>query len=63
MITYKITTVFQADWDNLFPAIFGSNQHCFSEVDGNVAKFGFEDTTVTPADLGPLVRVELIPSE
>ena len=29
-------------------------------MSGNVAVFGFDDPSVTPADLGPLVRVELI---
>ena len=59
MITYKITTMFQADWDNLFAALFPGRQHCYSEINGNTAKFGFSEP-VTPADLGPLVRVELI---
>lgn len=59
MITYKVTTVFQADWDNLFASIFPGRQHSFSEVSGNTAVFGFSEP-VTPVDLGPLVRVELI---
>jgi hypothetical protein len=59
MITYKITTMFQADWDNLFPSLFPGCQHCYSEINGNTAKFGFAEP-VTPSDLGPLVRVELI---
>ena len=62
MITYKVTTVFQADWNNLFDVMFQDKQHCFSEISENMAKFGFEDSTVTPADLGPLVRVEVIPN-
>ena len=59
MITYKITTMFQADWDNLFASLFPGRQHCYSEIKGNEAKFGFSEP-VTPADLGPLVRVELL---
>lgn len=58
MITYKVTTLFQADWDNVFEALFPGRQHCYSEITGNNAKFGFEDESVTPADLGPLVKVE-----
>jgi|GEM_PF-1677362 len=65
MTYYKITCSFQADWDNLFLAIFGGNaQHSYSrngEEGPNVAIYGF-DTPQTPADLGPLVRVELIPN-
>lgn len=60
MITYKVTTLFQADWENVFVALFPGRQHSMSEVNGNVAVFGFDDPAVTPADLGPLVRVELI---
>jgi hypothetical protein len=62
MITYKITTAFQADWDNLFKSLFGSNQHVYSQVSGNEGVFGFSDASVTPADLGPLVKVEIIPN-
>lgn len=59
MITYKVTTMFQADWDNLFASIFPGCQHSMSYINGNVALFGFPKP-VTPADLGPLVKVELI---
>jgi len=62
MITYKVTTMFQADWNNLFPSLFAGREHCFSEINGNEAKFGFSEP-VTPADLGPLVRVELLPND
>ena len=65
MYRYKITCLFQADWPNLFKAIFGDVQHSYSEnmMDApNVATYGFP-TPQTPADLGPLVRVELLPSE
>lgn len=65
MTYYKITCVFSADWDNLFPAIFGSNaQHSYSRngEDGpNVAIYGFT-TPQTPANLGPLVKVEVVDS-
>lgn len=59
MIIYKVTTLFQADWDNVFAALFPGRQHDYSEITGNTAKFGFIDQTVTPADLGPLVKVEV----
>ena len=60
MIKYKVTTLFQAEWDNIFPVLFPGLQHSMSQMSGNVAVFGFDDPSVTPADLGPLVRVELI---
>jgi len=63
MTYYKITCLFQADWNNLFPAIFGTNiQHSYSangDLGPNVAVYGFS-TPQTPVDLGPLVRVEVI---
>jgi hypothetical protein len=60
MIKYKVTTLFSPDWENVFSALFPNHQHDYSQIGGNVAVFGFNDQTVTPADLGPLVRVELI---
>ena len=61
MTTYRITCMFAPEWPNLYPAIFGTAQHCASMVNstGNIAEFTFA-TPQTPADLGPLVRVELI---
>ena len=60
MITYRITCMFQAEWKNLFKALFGDNQHCYSVIEYDHAIFGFADPAVTPADLGPLVKVEVI---
>lgn len=60
MIKYKVTTLFQAEWENIFPALFPGKEHSMSQMSGNVAIFGFDDQSVTPADLGPLVKVELI---
>ncbi len=60
MITYKVTTLFSPDWQNVFAALFPGRQHDYSEIGGSVAVFGFDDPTVTPADLGPLVKVELL---
>jgi hypothetical protein len=62
MHTYRITCLFQADWSTLYPALFGNAQHCASRTEDNVATFTF-DTPQTPANLGPLVKVELLPSE
>lgn len=62
MITYKITPMFAADWTSLYESLFGENVHCASKVEGNVATFSFEDDSVTPADLGPLVKVEVVTS-
>jgi hypothetical protein len=62
MITYRITCMFAADWSNLYPALFGAAQHCESRTDGNMAEFTFEDSAVKPADLGPLVRIEILPN-
>lgn len=60
MITYKITTMFQAEWPSLFKAVFGADAVCVASlVDGNVATYSFA-TPQTPADLGPLVKVELL---
>lgn len=62
MITYKVTTLFSPDWENVFAALFPGKEHSFSQVSGNAACYGFDDDTVTPADLGPLVKVELLPN-
>ena len=59
MYKFKVTCLFIPDWAVVYPALFGSAVHCASYIDGNVAEFSF-DQPVTPADLGPLVRVELI---
>jgi hypothetical protein len=60
MIKYKVTTLFEPEWESVFSALFPGLQHSMSQMSGNVAVFGFDDPSVTPADLGPLVRVELI---
>lgn len=62
MTKYKITCLFQADWNNIYTAIFGEAVHSYSETNcesPNIAVFGF-DEPVTPADLGPLVKIEII---
>lgn len=63
MYTYKITVLFQPEWPAIFTAVFGdSAQCCASLVDAYVATYSFS-TPQTPADLGPLVKVELVTSE
>jgi hypothetical protein len=54
--------MFTPEWESLYPAMFGTVQHCASKTDGNVAEFTFEDPAVKPANLGPLVIVEVIPN-
>lgn len=62
MITFKITCVFQPDHNALFSALFPGLVHDASNIDGNVAVYTFSDSSVTPADLGPLVKIEVIPN-
>jgi hypothetical protein len=63
MYKYKVTALFYTDWNILFSHIFVGAEHCSSTVTSeNCAIYGF-DTPQTPVDLGPLVRVELLPSE
>ena len=40
MTTYRITCMFAPEWQNLYPAIFGTAQHCASMVNsnGNIAR-------------------------
>ena len=60
MSKYKVYTIgFYPDFGLLYGQIFGNAVHVASEVQGNVAYYTFSEP-VTPADLGPLVRVELI---
>ena len=50
-----------SSWDELRTAVFGSSAAVFEQYGGNVGEFHFA-TPQTPTDLGPLVRVEVIPS-
>ena len=63
MVTYKVKVLFKAEWAPLFEALFPNAQHCKSIVSASEAVYSFEDNSVTPADLGPLVRVELLPND
>jgi hypothetical protein len=57
MKSYRVTCLFQADWVNLIPALFGTNQPDSSQVGGNVAIFNFS-APIVPNNLGPLVLIE-----
>jgi hypothetical protein len=62
--TYKVTVVGVAvnSWQDLRDLIFGSAQPVEETYGGQIGTFTFA-TPQTPADLGPLVRVELLPNE
>ena len=60
MVTYKVKVMFKPEWDQLFLALFPDAVHCRSMVSSGEAVYSFEDDSVTPTDLGPLVRVELL---
>jgi hypothetical protein len=57
MTSFKVTCLFQADWPNVVPALFGSNQPESSQISSNVGIFNFAQP-ITPNNLGPLVIVE-----
>ena len=61
---YQINTsgLFIADPQELRRAIFGDAQPIFEEFGGGAAHIVEFATPQTPADLGPLVKVELIPN-
>lgn len=55
----KVIGVAVTNWMELRKAIFGDAQPVFEEFGGQSGTYEFSEP-VTPADLGPLVRVELI---
>jgi hypothetical protein len=58
---YSVTTVLQVnDWQALRVAIFGQALPVFEQFGGGAPYVVQFSEPVTPADLGPLVRVELI---
>lgn len=59
MYKFKVTCLFIPDWVVVYPSLFGSAVHVASYIEGSVGEFTF-DQPVTPADLGPLVKVEVI---
>jgi len=63
MYRYKVTAIaiVVSDWTAMRQAIFGQSQAIFEQYGSGLGEFHF-DTPQTPADLGPLVKVELIPN-
>lgn len=64
MFRYKVTVIaiYVNDWTGLRKAVFGESDAVFEQYGSGLGEFHFS-TPQTPADLGPLVRVELISSE
>ena len=61
---YRITSILQVnDWHALRVAVFGDAQPIFEEFGGGAPYIVEFAQPVTPTDLGPLVRVELLPNE
>jgi hypothetical protein len=61
---YRITSVLQVnDWQALRVAVFGDAQPVSEQFGGGAPYLVEFSEPVTPADLGPLVRVELLPNE
>lgn len=56
------TSLLISDWQELRKAAFGDAQPIFEEFGGGVPYVVEFATPQTPADLGPLVKVELIPN-
>ena len=61
MTYYRIKTAFKAETAQLYSMVFGDAVHSYSYVnpDEGVYFYGF-DAEQTPADLGPLVKVERV---
>ena len=58
---YRITSILQVnDWQALRVAIFGQTLPVFEQFGGGAPYVVQFSEPVTPADLGPLVRVELL---
>ena len=58
---YRITSILLVnDWQALRVAIFGDAQPIFEQFGGGAPYLVEFAEPVTPADLGPLVRVELL---
>jgi len=62
MYTYQITALFIPEWPSLFDSVFGVDADCTASlVSGNVGVYTFTSPQ-NPANMGPLVKVELIPT-
>jgi hypothetical protein len=57
-----ITPLLISDWQELRKSVFGDAQPVFEEFGGGAPYIVEFAQPVTPVDLGPLVRVELLPS-
>lgn len=58
---YRITSILQVnDWQALRVAVFGQALPVFEQFGGGAPYIVQFSEPVTPADLGPLVKVELI---
>ena len=58
---YSITSILQVnDWEALRVALFGDAQPVYQQFGIGVPYIVEYSEPVTPADLGPLVKVELI---
>jgi len=61
---YRITSILQVnDWQALRVAVFGQALPVFEQYGGGAPYVVQFSEPVTPADLGPLVRVELLPND
>jgi hypothetical protein len=59
---YQVTSILQVnDWKAMRIAIFGNAEPIFQQFGGGAPYIVQFSEPVTPADLGPLVRVELLP--
>jgi hypothetical protein len=61
--TIKTVGLTVEDWQALRVAVFGDAQPIFEQFGGGAAYIVEFDEPVTPADLGPLVKVELISND
>ena len=60
---YSITSILQvSDWQALRVAVFGDAQPIFEQFGGGAPYVVEFATPQTPADLGPLVKIEIIPN-
>lgn len=57
-----ITPLLISDWQVLRKAIFGDAQPIFEEFGGGAPYVVEFAEPVTPVDLGPLVKVEVVPA-
>jgi hypothetical protein len=64
MYRYKVTVLAISinSWEDLRRVVFGESGAVFEQYGGTVGEFHFT-TPQTPADLGPLVRVELLSND